>query len=269
MLFAGPGWAAEAYILGAGVESDSADGFAVSFIGELKIVDKTWLSAAIARNTTTLPRGVDLNTAFVDVGFDHWFEPVGISASIAYWGDNDILDLINYRASLYWRTAKVMISGDVEYRDFEIDFPATDRLPVRRTSFAAKGFGLTTKLKLSDNTDLSFYGMNYDYNVNFRIAENDRILELLSVSRLSLINSLVDYRVGASFSLDVGDRRWQLDLATWRGEADQENTNSATICFITPLGKSSDVEFGLGIDRSKLYGNTTFLSVFLYFYGGS
>lgn len=161
------------------------------------------------------------------------------------------------------------ISGDVEYRDFEIDFPATDRLPVRRTSFAAKGFGLTTRFDLSDNTDLSFYGMNYDYNVNFRIAENDRILELLSVSRLSLINSLVDYRVGASFSLDVGDRRWQLELATWRGEADQENTNSATTRLMTPLGKSSDVEFGLGVDRSEVYGNTTFLSVFLFFYGGS
>jgi hypothetical protein len=30
----------------------------------------------------------------------------------------------------------------------------------------------------------------------------------------------------------------------------------------------ADVEFSLGIDDSELYGNVTFFSVFLYFYGG-
>ena len=89
------------------------------------------------------------------------------------------------------------------------------------------------------------------------------------MSRLSLLNSLVDYRVGASLSLDVGKRQYQLELATWQGEADQEITKSATIRFITPLGQASDIEFGLGIDKSDVYGNTTFLSVFMYFYGGS
>ncbi|MCH8943356.1 MAG: hypothetical protein IH910_01080 [Proteobacteria bacterium] len=269
LLLAAPAWAVEGYIIGGGLESDSADGYAASIIGELKIADETWLSAAIAKSTAELPRDLTLDTVFGDVGIDHWFKPVGISASLAYWGDHNILDSVNYRASVYWRSAKVRISGDVEYRDFELDFPATDRFPVRKTTFGATGFGLSTRFKLSDRTDLSIYGMNYEYDVNFRLDENDRIRELLSVSRLSLLNSLVDYRVGASLSLDVGKRQWQLELATWQGEADQEITKSATIRFITPLGQASDIEFGLGIDKSDVYGNTTFLSVFMYFYGGS
>lgn len=269
LLLSGPAWAVDGYIVGVGLESDSADGIAVSLIGQLKIADETWLSATLAKSTAELPRDLSLDTIFGDVGIDHWFKPIGVSASIAYWGDHNVLDSVNYRASLYWRSAKVTISGDVEYRDFELDFPATDRLPVRTTSFGAAGLGLTTRFELSDKVSLSIYGINYDYDVNFRIEENDRILQLLSVSRLSLLNSLVDYRASASLSLDVGKRRWMLELATWRGEADQEKTKSATIRFITPLGKSSDIEFGLGIDKSDVYGNTTFLSVFMFFYGGS
>jgi hypothetical protein len=269
LLLAGPTWAVEGYIIGGGLETDSADAIAVSFIGQLKIADETWLSATLAKSTAELPRDLSLDTVFGDVGIDHWFKPIGVNASIAYWGDHNILDSVNYRASLYWRSPKVTISGDVEFRDFELDFPATDRLPVRTTSFGATGIGLTTRFRLSDKVSLGIYGMDYDYDVNFRIEENDRILALLSVSRLSLLNSLVDYRASASLSVDAGKRQWQLELATWQGEADQEITKSATIRFITPLGKSSDIEFGLGIDKSDVYGDTTFLSVFMYFYGGS
>ena len=86
---------------------------------------------------------------------------------------------------------------------------------------------------------------------------------------MSLINSLVDYSAGASLGLDVGTRRWQFELGTWKGEVDGSVTNSATIRLLTPMGEKSDVEFGLGVDNSELYGSVTFLSVYLYFYGGS
>jgi len=140
----------------------------------------------LAKSSAQLPRDLTLDTVFCDLGIDHWFEPVGISAAIAYWGDHNILDSVNYRASVYWRSARVTISGDAEFRNFELDFPATDRFPVRKTHFSATGLGLTTRFKLSDRTDLRIFGIDYDYDVNFRADENDRILELLSVSRLSL-----------------------------------------------------------------------------------
>ena len=57
---------------------------------------------------------------------------------------------------------------------------------------------------------------------------------LLSFSRFSLINSLVDYSVGAALGVDVGQQRWLFDLATWKGEVDGSVTNSATIRLMTP-----------------------------------
>ena len=72
LLLAGPTWAVEGYIVGGGLESDSADGIAVSFIGQLKIADETWLSATLAKSTAELPRDLSLDTVFGDVGIDHW-----------------------------------------------------------------------------------------------------------------------------------------------------------------------------------------------------
>ena len=134
--------------------------------------------------------------------------------------------------------------------------------------FDADGIGLTTTIELSDDVDLRLSGMAYDYSINLGLADHRGILDLLSFSRLSLINSLVDHRANAMLGVDVGERRWQFELGTWEGEVDGGTTRSATIRFLTPTGKSSDVEFSLGFDDSDLYGSVTFFSVFVYFYGG-
>lgn len=261
--------AAEAYIIGAGVEADSADGLAVSAVGQLGLTDKTWLSAAIARNMADLPFRQDIDTWYGDVGIDHSWDPVGIRAGIAYWGDNDTLDSTDYRASLYWRTKAFSIAGDYEFRDFSVQFPATDMFPGRKAGFEASGVGLTTRFDVTDSVSLGLSGMDYDYDVNLRLDSNQVLLQLLSFSRLSLINSLIDYRAYATFGLDVGQSSWQLDVGTWRGEVDGGDTKSATLRILNPLGDKTDIEFSLGIDDSELYGNVTFFSVFVYFYGGT
>ena len=89
------------------------------------------------------------------------------------------------------------------------------------------------------------------------------------MSRLSLINSLVDYRASAGVGIDRGLSRWQLDLSAWRGAVDRSDTRSLTLSFTTPLSPRADIEVGLGYDDSELYGDAVFLSAFLFFYGGS
>ncbi len=267
LLLASQALATEGHIIGAGFESDSADGLAVSAIGQLGLTEKTWLSAAIARNMADLPLRDDLDTWYGDLGLDHSWDPVGIRAGIAYWGDNDTLDSTDYRASLYWRTKSFSIAGDYEFRDFSFQFPATDTFPGRRAGFEASGVGLTTRFDVTDSVSVGLSGMDYDYDVNLRLDSNQVLLQLLSFSRLSLINSLIDYRAYATLGLDVGRSRWQLDVGTWKGEVDGGNTQSATLRFLNPLGGKTDMEFSLGIDDSELYGNVTFFSVFMYFYG--
>ncbi|NQV86846.1 MAG: hypothetical protein HQ492_07195, partial [Woeseiaceae bacterium] len=149
-LFAAPVWAAEGYIVSIGVEADSEDAMAGSISGELGLAENTWLSGAVAKNSVDLPLGISVDTIYTDIGIDHWFDPVGLRATVAYWGDSDVLDSLDYRASLYWRDDRVSIAGDFEYRVFSFDIFRGDLRPGQDVRFHANGAGLTARFELND-----------------------------------------------------------------------------------------------------------------------
>lgn len=270
VLFADNAVAAEGYILGFGLEGDTAEGVAASVIGDLALTSDTWLTGVVARSKADLPRRQAVESWYADLGIDHWFDPVGVRLNVSYWGDSDVLDSNDLGGSVYWRGDSAMFAFDYEYRDFDFEIPSFNNIPARTIVFDAQGIGLSGRFDLTKNTSLSFYGMDYDYSIDLRIEDTNRpILDLLSFSRFSLINSLVDYDVGAALSLDAGRQRWLFEFSNWRGEVDGSTTNSATIRLMTPIGQKSDIEFGLGADDSELYGSVTFFSVYLYFYGGA
>lgn len=267
LLLTGTSWASEGYILGFGIEADSADGLAGSAVGSIGITQHTWLSASLARNSTELPRGLRQESWYADVGVDHWFDPLGVRAGVAYWGNRDVLSSVDWLGSVYVRGDRATFGGDLEYRDFRFVLPQTDFFAGRTVRFDATGIGLTASLELTEKARIALSAMDYDYSVDLNLESNRRLLELLSFSRFSLINSLVDYRVSANLGVDVGEHRWQFDARAWKGAVDGARTLSGTVRFLTPIGEGSDVEFGLGVDDSELYGRVTFLSAFLYFYG--
>lgn len=267
IFFAAPAWGVEGYVIGAGVEADNEDGSAVTLSTDLGIAKETWLSAAIASSRIDLPSGTSVETLYADIGIDHWFQPLGVRAGVAYWGDSDVLNSIDYRGSLYWRNARASLAGTYEFRDFTFELFRGDAVPGRSVEFHANGVGLSSRFELSPAVDLTVSGMKYDYNVNLGLAANRPIVDFLSVTRLSVLNSLIDYRARAAVGVDVGDRRWTLDYATWKGEVDGRVTESLTLRFLTPMGQKSDIEFGLGVDHSDDFGSVTLFSVFLYFYG--
>ncbi len=269
LLLAGNALALDSYVIGAGLEGDSADGLSASLVGDIALAENTWLTAAIAQSKVDLPRMQTRETWYGDLGIDHWFDPVGVRLGVAYWGDSDILDSRDSRASLYWRGDKAMLAAEYEYRDFRFELPATDFFPGRTIRFDANGIGLSTRFDLNDKVSLGLYGMDYDYNVNLRLDRNRGILDLFSFSRLSLINSLVDYRAGMTLGLEAGRQHWELGVSSQKVEFDGSTTRSATLRLMTPMGERGDIEFSLGVDSSNLYDTVTFLSVFLYFYGGS
>lgn len=256
------------YIIAGGIESDTAGTLAGTLLSDYSIGEETWLSLAVARTEVDLEQTQSLSTSYLDAGLDHYFDPVGVRVSAAYWGDNEILDSLDTRLSLYLRERRYSISAEVEHRDFEFDIPASRFFDAREVGFDALGFGATARTDVSENVSLLFSGVSYDYSVDLRLDQNRPIAQLLNVSRLSLINSLIDYRASAGVGIDQGLSQWTVNLATWRGAVDQSRTVSATARFLTPLGDRTDIEFGLGYDDSELYGNVTFFSLFLYFYGG-
>lgn len=257
----------DGFLLGGGVESDTEDGVRASLLGGLGLAEHTWLSGAVSKSSVELPNGRDIDNLYADLELDHWFDPVGIRLGVSYWGDSDILDSNDWRASLYWRNDKVTLSVEYEFRDFDFTVPALDLATNREFTFDADGIGARARIQLSDNVSMSLVGKTYDYSVDFVPDENRDVISLISVSRLSLINSLIESRAGLELAIDRGLKRWEFDFSTWKGEIDKSRTNSLTVRYLLPMSGKSDIELGLGYDDSDLYGDVTFFSIFLYFYG--
>ena len=268
MFLAGNAFAAgDGFMIGGGVESDTDEGVSASLIGGVGLGNETWLSAVIARSSVDLDHGRKIDSLYADVELDHYFDPVGIRFGAAYWGDPDVLDSNDWRASLYWRNDDVMLAAEYEYRDFDLTIPGNDFFPGREISFDADGLGASARFQTSENTSLRFRGIKYDYSVPFRPVENVDTARLFSVSRLSLINTIVDHRASISLGIDQGARHWEIDLRTWEGVIDQSRTNSITLRFLTPMTNKTDIELGLGYDESELYGDVVFFSLYMFFYG--
>jgi hypothetical protein len=134
-------------------------------------------------------------------------------------------------------------------------------------SFDAQGLGIAARFDLTDRVDLSVKGIGYDYSVDLRRAANRDIVNVISVTRLSLINSLVDYRANIGLGIDFGLKRLVFDIAQWEGAVAGARTISYSLRFLTPISDRNDIEIGLGYDDSDTYGQVTVLSMYLYFYG--
>ena len=261
--------AGDGFMIGGGVESDSEDGVSVSLIGGVVLGEKTWLSAGVAKSSVELSRGREVESLYADIELDHYFDPVGVRIGAAYWGDSDVLESDDLRASIYWRGKAVRLAAEYEYRDFDFIIPSLDLQSAREIMFDADGLGASARFQMSESTSLRLAGIKYDYSVPFRPVENTDAADLLTVSRLSLINTLVDHRASLTLGIDHGLKRWEFDIATWEGVINGSRTNSATLRFLTPMGARTDIEFGLGYDESELYGDVMFFSLYLYFYGGN
>ncbi|MFQ5609348.1 MAG: hypothetical protein ACE5F8_03670 [Woeseiaceae bacterium] len=256
------------FILGVGVEADDVDGVAASLFGDFSVGERTWITATAARNEVELSPGVESGTWFGSLDLDHYFKPAGIRIGVSYWGDSDILDSIDVRGSLYTRGDRGTLAFEYEHRSFEFDLPPIDLLPRAFVPFNANGFGLSGQFNVSDSVNLHLRGMKYEYDVERRSPDAVRIVDFLSISRLSLLSSLIDWQVGAGIGFDVGLKRWQLDVARWRGSIDGGDNQSVTVRFLTPMTNRTDIEIGLGFDSSELHGDVIVASLFLYFYGG-
>lgn len=256
------------FVIGAGVEGDSEDGLALTLLGDVAIADATWLSGSIAESGVDDPTRRTVDYLYADFGIDHFFDPVGVRVSVSYWGNSDLLDSFDVRGSVYSRGESTYLSIDAERRDFEFEIPARDTLPDVDVGFDANGIGLSGRVDVSDNVSLRAGGMSYEYSRDFRIGDAARLTDLLTFSRLSVLTSLVDWRASAGIDIDIGMRQLSFNLSRWRGIVDRSTNSGATITFLTPLTRRTDLELSLGHDDSNLYGDVTFLSAYLYFYGG-
>jgi hypothetical protein len=255
----------DGFIFGFGGEADTAGGRAVAAFGDLGVTKETWLSAMLAQTTTgSGPRSLD--TVYADLAIDHWFKPAGIRVAAAYWGDDEVLDSGDLRASIYFRNDALAITADYERRNFDLTIGANVLRP-RVIEFYGDGYGVKARLVVGDATALSLAGMGYSYSRDISRQPNIDILRIFSSSRLGLMNSLLDYRFSAGIDWSVGLRTIDLRLERWQTAIDQGYVDSIGVGFLTPVNQFSDVELRFSYDYSDTFGKTITLSVFHYFFG--
>jgi len=258
---------AEGFVLGFGVEGDTADGRAVSAFGDFGVGDSTWISAA---GTMAETDGIirDNKTVLASLGLDHSFGPVGFRVGGGYWGNADILDSRDIQAAIYTRGEAGSLSLDYERRNFEFDLQS-DLLAGRTAKFSAAGWGLTSRLALGEHASFFAGGMAYDYSRNLRIQPDIDVLAFISRSRLAMINSLIDHRLSAGLEFNFGLRSLDITAGQWQTAIDGSRIDSYSLGFLTPIGDRIDGEFRVSFDQSDVYGNTTALSFYFYYFGGS
>lgn len=258
---------AEGYVIGFGGEGDSADGRSITAFGDFGVGEKTWLSVtASSAQTEGIVRNND--TLYTDVGFDHWFKPVGVRIGASYWGNSDLLDSRDLRASIYARGDAGSISLEYEKREFDFDLQS-DALRGRTAEFSANGWGLNSRLALSDHVSFLLGGMKYDYSRNLRLQSDIDVLAFVSNSRLSIINSLIDERLNAGLEFSFGLKSVDVTAGRWQTAVDGGTVKSYSLGFLTPVSDRVDVELRLAADDSETFGRMTAFSIHLYYFGGS
>lgn len=252
-------------IIGVGGEVDTADSRAFSLFTDIGLTDDTWVSGSVAW-TDTDREFFDITTKYADIGLDHNFKPVGFRVAAAYWGDQGLLESNDVRGSLYLRGDKGSISFEYEYRQFDLTVGSDFLQDPVEVEFDADGIGFSASLPVNDRLTLYASGMDYEYSRDIRLQPNTDILRAFSRSRLSMINSLIDYRAGIGVDLAFGLRHVDLRFARWRTEVDQGDIDSISAGLLMPAGRSADIEFRLAYDDSENFGGATVLSVFFYLF---
>ena len=258
---------ADGYVIGIGADGDSADGRAFSAFGDFGVGENTWLSVTASRAQTDglLRRNENL---FGDVGIDHWFQPVGVRVGASYWGNADLLDSRDLRASVYVRGAPGSFSLDYQKRNFEFDLQS-DLLRGRTAKFDADGLGATVRLALGEDINFRVGGMSYDYSRNLRLQPDINVLSFFTASRLSTINSLIDSRINAGLEYSFGLRSIDVSVSQWQTAVDGSEVDSYSVGFLTPVSDRVDMELRVAFDDSETFGNTTSFSVYIYYFGGT
>lgn len=258
--------AAADHVISLGLEADTEDSRAVSLLGSVAATEDTWLTAAVSRSDSE-GRLFDLETWYADVGVDHFFEPLGMRIGGGYWGDSDLLDSNDLRAAVYWKNDRASLTLNLERRAFDLTLRSPLLPAPRRVEFDADGIGFAARFELTDAFSVHAGGMRYDYSRDISLEPNVDVLRIFALSRLSMVNSLLDERLRAGVEYSFGLRAVDLEVASWKTATFGDRVDSIGIGFLTPLGDASDVEFRLTTDDADSFGRATVFSVFFYFYG--
>jgi hypothetical protein len=261
----GPPWA-----LGLGAQLDVHGSASTVASFDIAATKTTWLRASGALGSSPNDRG-DIQTTTLSAGFDQSFGPMGLTLDFQRWGDPDLIESDDIKASIYFRGSALTVALLAERREFDVTFSVTGpagEVFSRTVGFKGDGWGLRLMAKPSERWRFFAAGRKYDYSANLAALPRIQLVDFLFSSTLTLANSLVEFETSVGVERSFGDRSLSLTYARDRSAVDRTYLESLDIGFLFPVSKRVDLELSLGISDSQDFGGETFGGIYLFFYGG-
>jgi hypothetical protein len=231
----------------------------------------------------------NLSTYRGGIGFDHDFDPVGITLGYQYWGDRDRIESHALRGSIYFHKGLGRVAFTYEHKNIDLafDVPAGARGFVANSrSATSQGYGFSGRLN-TEQVDFYVNGMNYDYDVELarlgslidisRVPPGQRAellgringflfnLGRLNASSLTLANSFLDYNVAAGVDIPIREHALNVELARDAAATDGLVLDTVSVGFTQAAG-NFDIEYRLGASKGDNVESSFFGGVTLYWY---
>ena len=258
------------WALGLGSQLDAEGSSSTVASVDIAASKTTWLRASGSVGSSPSSRG-DIQTRTLSVGIDQGFRPIGLTLDLQRWGDPDLVESNDIKASLYFRGDVFTAALLAERRDFDITFSVTGPggdVFSRTVGFTGDGWGLRLSAKPNERWRVFASGRKYDYSANLAALPRIQLVDFLFSSTLTLANSLVDHEISAGVERSFGNRALSLTYARDRSAVDRTFLESLDVGLLFPVGKRVDLELSFGVSDSQDFGGETFGGIYLFIYGG-
>jgi hypothetical protein len=288
----GPVW-----LVTAGAELDDEDGHRFD-------LGATWaptLATSVNAYAGSADTATDLNnfsSRMASLGVDHWFEPLGVSLDLRWWGDADFFESRELVGTLYYKEEgwRFGLRGEMRESDFDpvrfdVEIPIRNLIvPVSGSAECALdnyGYGATvshtgriwsvllagTQYEYSSPectiTDLvvppqaGTPGRSRELNRRITSAALARGAELMG-SALTREYGFLDYSLWGSAALRSGLNTFGLDYFHDREEFQGFVADTLIGSITFPVSDRFDLELRLGATESDLSGRVAFAGVTLF-----
>jgi hypothetical protein len=234
------------------LDDESNDGLIATF--DLGVTEDTWLMFSAGRSHSPADHAdVDADTLVASV--DHDFGAVGIGLELERWGDEDALETSRWRGSFYYEPEHFRIGVAYAQRDIDIPFtivgPLGGRLG-RVVQLSSDSVAVDVRVQPADGWQIYLGATEHDYDRDLAPLPRIALLNLLSVSTLTLANSFIDHERLIGFDKELGSKLLTITYTTDRSAIDGSKYDTLDAGLLFPIGRRVDLEVNVGSGRSDL-----------------
>ncbi len=230
---------------------------------------KTSMFVGVGKTETDRPQS-DLSTNWFNLGLDHAFSDVGVTAEFEYWGDEDRLTTIDFKGSFYYENDKVYLAALGEVRDIEITFQT---LVGEEVTVNTESSALGVRIRVRPTQDLLIYATAKDYD--YKNSDRTNLILLcflrpdicsLNTSPLILARSFLNYSLSAGFDYQFSKVALNLNLSKVESFLDEQEIDVISGGLVIPAGTRSDIELIAGLSSAEYDGDIFFGGINIYLY---